>query len=832
MSQSEAATSFRSGVGNDSEKIQRWLNSAALAAAGALIGFGIILWIAANWDDLGKAGRFAIVGSAVLVSAMIAATVKSGRIPASFSGVLAIGGLLALIGQTYQSGADPWSLFAFWAAIALPWVIAARHDSVWILWTIVAFAALSLWLNAHGSFLVSQPSLILPAWIIAAAGTSLLGSWTGLDRWIGSTKWAFRLAVVLTLSLIVGSTAPAIVRSGLADVVALAGLFTVALTIVAFIYLKPFDLTLLALTTLALDVLLICAVAYFVFGRGTGSDAATLRMLLVGLLSAGIIAGSAAALLSVARSRGVNLVTGLQQSASVWPVVAMSAIGAVIAAVPILLFFGLALGDILMKGPGPFIVGGLLLAAALGVVRASQPLGFRQHLGIIGLIVGLMLLGFGCYRDLPTDAAHLAMLLAVCGLALAVPAGWIAAILGAAAAIFTTLLISNAVNSSLEASFSQSFEPGKSLVAVFGIAALVIASRMRAPLNAAAESTADVRLNRFFSGWVAAALVGLLIASGRTFLLSASLGLGGGSGIHSAQATMDLSFSFLPILSLVLAAAACSWLLFARPKLRSTTGIAACGVASILAFFMTGLGATLAVFAGAVSINRRVLAILAVMVALWIFGTFYYWLGWPLVHKALLLIALGVGLGAIAWAHRNKTAAGDHASGQRGLGAMATTALIAVSVVATAALAGTGIWQKEHLIGSGRKAFVALAPVDPRSLIQGDYMALRFALPRSQDFPNQKTIAGKTLYAIATVDPREVATVQAVTTTIPALAADEIAMILTRKGGRWILGTDAWFFKEGTAENFEKARFGDFRVGKGGDTILVGLADENLQEIK
>ena len=34
--------------------------------------------------------------------------------------LLGIGGLFAYFGQTHQTGADPWQLFALWAALVLP----------------------------------------------------------------------------------------------------------------------------------------------------------------------------------------------------------------------------------------------------------------------------------------------------------------------------------------------------------------------------------------------------------------------------------------------------------------------------------------------------------------------------------------------------------------------------------------------------------------------------------------------------------------------------------------------------------------------------------------
>ncbi len=43
------------------------------------------------------------------------------------------------------------------------------------------------------------------------------------------------------------------------------------------------------------------------------------------------------------------------------------------------------------------------------------------------------------------------------------------------------------------------------------------------------------------------------------------------------------------------------------------------------------------------------------------------------------------------------------------------------------------------------------------------------------------------------------------------------------------LGTNAYFFEEGTAERYEKARYGEFRVDRGsGEAVLIRLCDENF----
>ena len=54
---------------------------------------------------------------------------------------------------------------------------------------------------------------------------------------------------------------------------------------------------------------------------------------------------------------------------------------------------------------------------------------------------------------------------------------------------------------------------------------------------------------------------------------------------------------------------------------------------------------------------------------------------------------------------------------------------------------------------------------------------------------------------------------------------------MTPKGGRWTLVTDAWFFREGDGERWQKARYGEFRVAPDGRALLVGMADAELKPI-
>jgi uncharacterized membrane-anchored protein len=140
---------------------------------------------------------------------------------------------------------------------------------------------------------------------------------------------------------------------------------------------------------------------------------------------------------------------------------------------------------------------------------------------------------------------------------------------------------------------------------------------------------------------------------------------------------------------------------------------------------------------------------------------------------------------------------------------VAALALVLVSV-------NTSIVAKERIKSQGERIYLELAPVDPRSLMQGDYMALRFEIVN-----HISTEASGS--AALLVDSRGVAT----------LHADQDAPGLRiryriRNDQVW-LGTNAYFFEEGTAQRYEGARFGEFRVDReSGEAVLVGLADKDL----
>lgn len=118
-----------------------WMGVAALCA-------GVIFFFAYNWGALGRLERLGLAQLAVLgaLAGYVRAAERPRVGPALLFGVaMTLGALLALVGQTYQTGADIWELFALWAALITPLAALGRSASVWGVWLVLLNLALGRW---------------------------------------------------------------------------------------------------------------------------------------------------------------------------------------------------------------------------------------------------------------------------------------------------------------------------------------------------------------------------------------------------------------------------------------------------------------------------------------------------------------------------------------------------------------------------------------------------------------------------------------------------------------------------------------------------------------
>jgi uncharacterized membrane-anchored protein len=157
-------------------------------------------------------------------------------------------------------------------------------------------------------------------------------------------------------------------------------------------------------------------------------------------------------------------------------------------------------------------------------------------------------------------------------------------------------------------------------------------------------------------------------------------------------------------------------------------------------------------------------------------------------------------------------------------------AVVLLWCVVVLVLVNRAIADKEQLLAEGRVVFLELAPVDPRSLMQGDYMALRFriadgieALRTAADVPANGTI-------VALLDAGSIATFERLDNGQP-LGANEVRLQYRVREGQVKFATNGFFFEEGSANFYEGARYGEFRVDDEGALLLTGMRGPNLERL-
>lgn len=161
--------------------------------------------------------------------------------------------------------------------------------------------------------------------------------------------------------------------------------------------------------------------------------------------------------------------------------------------------------------------------------------------------------------------------------------------------------------------------------------------------------------------------------------------------------------------------------------------------------------------------------------------------------------------------------------------------VVILTTIVILILVNSYIFTKESHLKNGAIVYLELAPVDPRSLMQGDYMALRFAIAddirnalRKTEDKNWDNTEG---FAILKVDDKKRGTFSSLSESSQR-GKDEISLFYRVRKGQVKIATNAFFFEEGQGEKYEAAGYGKFRVNEDGDPLLVDLYDKEVQEIK
>jgi hypothetical protein len=200
-----------------------------LSLAGVLsIAFGVVFFVAANWDALAVLGRFALIQAALVACIALGLWRPPphglGRNAALLAFVMT-GVLLALFGQTYQTGADTYELFLGWAVLGLPFAAAAQWSVAWAAWLVVLDGALLLycgWRPEAGWLWVVFAGWrgLHPAAVLLVPTVPNLLVWLASERLDGTRlahlapRWLGRLALACAVGFATWSGALAIFDGG------------------------------------------------------------------------------------------------------------------------------------------------------------------------------------------------------------------------------------------------------------------------------------------------------------------------------------------------------------------------------------------------------------------------------------------------------------------------------------------------------------------------------------------------------------------------------------------------------------------------------------------
>jgi uncharacterized membrane protein len=166
---------------------------------GLSLGFALLFFIAYNWVDLGRFAKFGMVEGLIVLAIIAYCRLDQNTVAGKVSltvATICLGVLLALFGQTYQTGADPWQLFFNWSLLMLPWAFIGRFSAIWIVWVVLINISIVLYSQTFrgifGIIFTSETSML---WLLFIFNTLVFIAWELLKNswhWL-SERWAIRL---------------------------------------------------------------------------------------------------------------------------------------------------------------------------------------------------------------------------------------------------------------------------------------------------------------------------------------------------------------------------------------------------------------------------------------------------------------------------------------------------------------------------------------------------------------------------------------------------------------------------------------------------------------
>ncbi len=178
---------------------RRFLSAVLMGFGALLVLSGVIYFFAYNWAELHRFAKLGLIVAAITAAALTAwrlGETLAGQFALLFAAVL-VGPLLAVYGQAYQTGADPYELFLGWGGLILPWVALARFSPLWLLQLLLVNTGLMLFWDQAGNADEDWLTLTLALVNGAAWVAHELLSWREVS-WLRG-RWLPRVLALMTL---------------------------------------------------------------------------------------------------------------------------------------------------------------------------------------------------------------------------------------------------------------------------------------------------------------------------------------------------------------------------------------------------------------------------------------------------------------------------------------------------------------------------------------------------------------------------------------------------------------------------------------------------------
>lgn len=243
-------------------------------------------------------------------------------------------------------------------------------------------------------------------------------------------------------------------------------------------------------------------------------------------------------------------------------------------------------------------------------------------------------------------------------------------------------------------------------------------------------------------------------------------------------------------------------------------------------------------------------------------GGFYYQLSIPLLYKGVLLVSFAVIFAIVTLFLHARYKAPSQSAVENHSVFKAPIWLVGVFVIALLGAVNYKVQQFEDVLATGKPIVLKIAPVDPRSLMQGDYMILNYAIlsefQQSQVLPesneslesnesidtlesnettettgiDESSPSGNKAYILVHLDKNHVATFCEAQSEIPTdfKHCTPNVYLPIRYNGSWHpkLPSQDYFFAEGKGEYYAQAEYAEYRF-KDGILLLARLLDKDLK---